>query len=135
LRRLYLTFPGGLPGAGLLLLRAAIGVRFLIEAFSFAFPLQNPSPANVIAALLTSIIGFAFVLGVFTAAVGALAALAATVLHFWPAPAANVLLVTSLSNTYVIAIAAALALLGPGAVSLDAHFFGRRKIVIPRSLS
>jgi hypothetical protein len=40
---------------------------------------------------------------------------------------------TSLSIVFLIAITAALALLGPGAFSVDARLFGRREIMIPRN--
>ena len=37
-----------------------------------------------------------------------------------------------LSEIYAIVLAAAIILLGPGAFSLDARFFGRREIIIPK---
>jgi hypothetical protein len=37
----------------------------------------------------------------------------------------------NLPSLDTIGVALAIALLGPGAISLDAYFFGRRKIVIP----
>jgi len=37
-----------------------------------------------------------------------------------------------LSEIYAIIFAAAIVFLGPGAFSLDARFFGRREIVIPK---
>ncbi len=39
---------------------------------------------------------------------------------------------TKLSTLFVIIIAAAVMLLGPGAFSLDARVFGRREIIIPQ---
>jgi hypothetical protein len=33
----------------------------------------------------------------------------------------------------MIVVAVAIALLGPGAISLDSALFGRRKVIIPRS--
>lgn len=40
-----------------------------------------------------------------------------------------------LSEIYAIVLAAAIILLGPGAFSLDARFFGRREIIIPKKSS
>jgi hypothetical protein len=45
------------------------------------------------------------------------------------APASN-LLVDKMAAFFLIADAAALALLGPGAHSMDAYLFGRREIII-----
>ena len=53
-------------------------------------------------------------------------------LSWLPAPSAN-LLACKLAVINVIAIATAIALLGPGAYSLDALLFARREILIPPS--
>jgi len=59
-----------------------------------------------------------------------ISALAETIVYFWhpvwAAPFLNILTI----DTIVVAVA--IVLLGPGSISLDDHFFGRRKIVIPR---
>ncbi len=47
-----------------------------------------------------------------------------------PEPAAN-LFASKLSIVYMIAMAVAIAFLGPGAFSMDARLFGRREIFIP----
>ena len=39
-----------------------------------------------------------------------------------------------IASMFVVVDAAAIALLGPGAFSVDAHFFGRREIRIPHQL-
>jgi uncharacterized membrane protein YphA (DoxX/SURF4 family) len=49
-----------------------------------------------------------------------------------PAPALN-LFDTKLSIIFVMIMAAAIVLLGPGAFSLDARLFGRREIIIPQA--
>ena len=61
---------------------------------------------------------------------GTFSALAGIAVHVWH-PSVDPSIVSLLSSN-TIAIATAIALLGPGALSLDACFFGRRKIIIPR---
>jgi len=51
-------------------------------------------------------------------------------LSWIPAPAAN-LFAGKIAIIYAITMATAIALLGPGAFSLDARLFGRREIFIP----
>lgn len=48
-----------------------------------------------------------------------------------PPPPLN-LFDTPLSSILTVVMAASIAMLGPGAISLDAHLFGRREIIIPR---
>jgi len=53
-------------------------------------------------------------------------------LSWFPAPPLN-LFDTKLSLLFVIIMAAAIMLLGPGAFSFDARLFGRREIIIPHA--
>lgn len=129
MQRWYKTFPNGLAGAGLLVLRIAIGAKLLIEA---SVCMVEPQGLKLEAWLLTLLafgIGASFLLGFLTQLMAAASALAGAAIYVWhPAWAFSF---RSLSFE-AIGIALAIALLGPGAISLDAYFFGRRKIVIPR---
>jgi uncharacterized membrane protein YphA (DoxX/SURF4 family) len=122
-QRLFSTFPEGWPGTGLLFLRAVAVI---------------PSVQHGIAA------------GLVTAALPALAAhlvaacAAAVLLVGFGTPVAGVLMaVAELSLAFshshdpwihilLGALGAALAMLGPGAWSVDARLFGRKRIQIPQ---
>ncbi|MGA2337879.1 MAG: hypothetical protein WBQ19_03465 [Terriglobales bacterium] len=130
MRRLYSTFPGGLPGVGLLLLRAAIGTRLILRTYTRVFGQQSVDAGMWSLELLALAVGIAFILGFGTPLAGFFSALAGIAVHVWH-PSGDPSIVSLLSfNT--IAIATAIAFLGPGTLSLDARFFGRRKIIIPR---
>jgi uncharacterized membrane protein YphA (DoxX/SURF4 family) len=73
--------------------------------------------------------GGAVVVGVLTPASAVVVAM--TLLLFWlPFPVKGLFL-DRLSTMLLIAEAAAIALLGSGALSVDARLFGRREILIP----
>jgi uncharacterized membrane protein YphA (DoxX/SURF4 family) len=129
-QRWYKTFPHGLPGIGLLVLRIAIGAKLLLEASACMVEPQGLKLGAWLLAFLAFGIGTSFVLGFLTQLMAGISALAGAAIYVWhPAGAFSFLSSTSFE---AIGMALAIALLGPGAISLDAHFFGRRKIVIPR---
>ncbi len=73
--------------------------------------------------VICAAMGMLLVVGLWTPVVGTVAAIAAA-MHAWSDPAD--------ARTYVLlaALAAALALLGPGAWSVDARLFGWRRVEI-----
>jgi putative oxidoreductase len=121
LQRLYSTFPSGRPGTGLLLLRLAAGGSLLVERISMMLPVP-PSPFWEAETTLI-LVGVCVCLGFWTPVMGSLEA-AAELLMAFSRPAAyenHVLLAT---------LAISLAMLGPGAWSIDALLFGRKRIAI-----
>ena len=119
MQRLFFMFPHGLPGLALLLLRVAVAIALLMQ--SSGHP-QWFSSTLLATALLLSIV---ILLGYWTPIV----AIIALVLHglVWLATS-----VDSAAVTLVFCLdAMALALLGPGAYSLDSYRFGRRLVVPP----
>lgn len=132
LQRLYSTFPGGRPGIGLLLLRAMVGLTATAEGIFYLSGPSSSSSTNWLlgAVLITS--GGALVAGFVTPYAALLVGLCflGTVLSWFPAPSSGLHDARQVAFGMMIT-AAALALLGPGAFSLDGRLFGRREIVIP----
>jgi uncharacterized membrane protein YphA (DoxX/SURF4 family) len=121
LRRLYSTFARGWPGVGLLLLRLAVGIALIERGVIKLWNL----PAIDVAALsvITAVAGLFLLAGLWTPIAGALV----TGVELWSTlrhaadPSVHVLLAT---------VGAALALLGPGALSVDARLFGWKRLDI-----
>lgn len=131
MHRLFTTFPSGLPGAGLLLLRAAVGASLAARGFLAAAG-REQTGADWAVALVAIACGASLLAGFLTPGASLLAvvvigrdALASGAPPWTPADgaAAWALLVTA---------AVAVALVGPGSMSADARLFGRREIEVPR---
>jgi putative oxidoreductase len=123
--RLFWTFPDGLPGLGLLLMRLALSGGVLYRCLA-AWPAESRwldllCVAESIAALL-------LLAGVATPIWGA----GAAVVELWRAYSepADVLV-----HVLLATLGAALALVGPGALSVDARVFGWRRIDVPQARS
>jgi hypothetical protein len=118
-QRLFSTFADGWPGVGLLLQRiltAALVIRFGIMDLS---GVSNPSAG--ITQIIAAFAGALFLVGLWTPIVGSLIA----ALELW-------LTVTRLVDPWtcitVGTLAATVAMIGPGAWSIDARLFGRKHI-------
>jgi uncharacterized membrane protein YphA (DoxX/SURF4 family) len=130
LQRWYTKFPRGLPALGLFVLRVAIGARLLIEGLDCWLVSHTLHFGTSALGALAIGAGGCFMLGLLTPLVAGVSALAEMALYLWhPACAAPL---SDFPSFEIISVAIAVALLGPGAISLDAYFFGRRKIVIAR---
>jgi len=132
LQRLYSTFPGGRPGVGLLLLRAAVG---LSAAAGGIFCLSGPFNSSLekwLLGLVLIVSGTVLTAGFLTPIAVLLVGFCflGIALSWFPTPSWALHDVKLLAAGMIIA-AVALALLGPGAFSLDGRLFGRREIVIP----
>lgn len=120
MQRLFSTFPCGLPGAGLILLRAATAIPLIYGG------------------LLTGAAVSPFFVDVVTAAAALL-----LLIGLWTPIAGGVIAVVELSlavrhpaepwmHVHLAILSAALAMLGPGGCSVDARLFGRKQIQIPQ---
>jgi hypothetical protein len=119
-QRLFSTFPQGLPGIGLVLLRAAVAIPLVQQAIVGLLNASPPAPLGLLAA------GAALLLlvGLWTPVAGVLVAVAELGLALsHPAE--------PWTFVHFGTLGAALAMLGPGGWSVDARLFGRKHIQIP----
>jgi uncharacterized membrane protein YphA (DoxX/SURF4 family) len=119
LQRLFSTFADGWPGVGLLLQRiltAALVIRFGIMEVTVV-----TTSETTVAQIIAGCAGVLLVVGLWTPVVGTLIA----VIELW-------LAVTHLVDPWmritVAMLAATVAMIGPGAWSIDARLFGRKHI-------
>jgi putative oxidoreductase len=120
LQRLFTMFPGGWPGAGLLLLRLAAAIPLLIEGYSSFGGMPH---GGFFARFIAAGVGSLLLAGLWTPIAGALQA----VIELW--------IVFSFGDAVIVhlllaALGVSLAMLGPGAWSVDARLFGRKRIDI-----
>ena len=114
MRRLFSTFAKGWPGVGLLLMRLAAGAALLVRV-----------DGSLIERALAIISAVLVLAGLWTPIAGAVVAL----MQVWAVfpqggdPWVNIL---------VGSLGAALALLGPGAWSMDARLYGWKRIDLPK---
>ena len=121
MQRLFSTFPQGLPGIGLVLLRAAVAIPLVQQAIVGLLNASPPAPLGLLAA------GAALLLlvGLWTPVAGVLVAVAELGLALsHPAE--------PWTFVHFGTLGAALAMLGPGGWSVDARLFGRKHIQIPQ---
>jgi uncharacterized membrane protein YphA (DoxX/SURF4 family) len=121
MQRLFSTFPNGRPGCGLILLRVACGAPLLIlgSAHWWGWPMDSEHWTRLISAMAAVFI----LAGLWTP----LAAGCQAVLQCLLALATE----TSVSTELLLAlVGVSLVLLGPGAWSVDARLYGRKRIDI-----
>lgn len=132
--RLYSGFPARAPGAGLLLLRIAMGATLVAQALPCLSDVPDPTPAGIALCLLGLLSGASLIVGFLTRIVAAVACTLVAGITFLSLTTSSITLLHDyLFCLNVIVITIAITLLGPGAISLDAMLFGRRKVIIPRS--
>ena len=116
MQRLYSTFPGALPGTGLLILRMAAALSLTASGF-----LADDYWANAIIWIIVASIGSCLIIGYCTPIAAAMQAAS----HLWALIYSDSLFGTRL---VMISLGVGLMLLGPGAWSVDARLYGRRRV-------
>ena len=121
-RRLYSTFAGGSPGLALLLMRLVVGAVVLWQAGPRLW--SDPSLHIVIVYTPLALAALLLIAGLWTPVAGAVVAVVAI---------AEILRTGELLNGRLLAatIGAALTMLGPGRLSIDARLFGWKRIEPP----
>ena len=117
MRRLYSTFAGSWPGAGLLLLRLVVGSVLLFRGVNA----WNDRPWHATLSSASLATSGLLIAGLWTPLAGATVAVIETarVLTMVPDPLVGLMVAT---------MGAALAMLGPGRWSVDARLFGWKRI-------
>jgi putative oxidoreductase len=118
-RRSFSAFPDGGPGHGLLLLRLTLGLPLIYCGIADLAAAHLPSIPNLAAAVA----GIFLISGLLTPIAGAIIVLAQAWIAFTPTFANDG---ERSIRLLLAAVSASVAMLGPGAWSMDARRFGRK---------
>jgi len=119
IQRLFSSFPDSWPGTALLLLRLCVSTAIVFHGMHSGIQ-AGEALCILIAAAWTS--AALILIGLWTPIVGGVAAV--TEVAEALAGARGLL-----THIFVIAIAASVVLLGPGAWSIDAYLYGRKRVL------
>jgi putative oxidoreductase len=129
LQRLFSTFPDRWPGLGLLLLRLGLGLWVIyFETLNLS---RKPSELTGLAQSLIALVASIFLLaGLWTPIIGTLLALDEVwiALSVFLAHQADIVI-----PVFLAVLSTSVAMLGPGAWSIDARLFGRRRVYHDRN--
>jgi uncharacterized membrane protein YphA (DoxX/SURF4 family) len=122
LQRLFSMFPNGWPGRGLLLLRLTDGLLLLHSSGAYWSKGTHNGLDTLV--IISSLFGLLVLLGLWTPVAGTLSAATQAAL-----------LLNHTNDEWVlvclIGINLAIAMMGPGNVSIDAAIFGRHRLDLP----
>jgi uncharacterized membrane protein YphA (DoxX/SURF4 family) len=114
-------FPGGWPGAGLFVLRLAAAIPLIIGG---SLAVRDAPQLGLHAMYFATIgVGILLLVGLWTPVAGALQAIIEAWIFFSRGDGANL-------HLLLAALGVSLVMLGPGAWSVDARLFGRKRIDI-----
>lgn len=118
MQRLFSTFADGWPGFGLLIQRLVTGIALLHNA---TVQLEAPATGLMIPEITGAVLGLFILAGLWTPLVGALV----VAVELWIVLAGGSDIRLSLM---LVAFGGTLAMIGPGAWSIDARLFGRKHL-------
>jgi putative oxidoreductase len=118
MQRLFSTFPNGWPGAGLMLLRLSAGLSMFVGELAGVSGLSETTLLGLGAVRLSA--GFLLVIGLWTPAAGVTQA----IIELWIGGVEH----WNVLHFVTASLGLSLAMLGPGACSVDARLFGRKRI-------
>jgi uncharacterized membrane protein YphA (DoxX/SURF4 family) len=122
LQRFFSAFPDRWRGFGLLLLRVLVAVSVIVQTIAYLQAAETLASWSIVALLLAS--AACLLLGFVTPVAAVLIGLTSVGFAFWNTP-------YPVQEIEMVVLAVVIALLGPGAFSIDALMFGRREILIP----
>lgn len=128
LQRLFSTFPNSWPGVGILLLRCCLATA-LLDSASTGF-LTPPETTPLIQQLAAAATGTFLLVGLWTPVMATLAACTEAWIVLSPYPSAHE---DRRIHILLSVLAISIAMLGPGAWSVDARLFGRKRFDIDRA--
>jgi len=118
LQRLFSTFANGWPGFSLLLQRVATAIALFYNAVG---QLEAPATGLMVPETAGAVLGLFILIGLWTPVAGALVA----IVEVWIALAG---VGTAYPAELLAVLGGTLAMIGPGAWSIDARLFGRKHI-------
>jgi len=117
-QRLFSTFANGWPGFGLFVQRLITGIALLLGGMA---RVETPAAGSALPSIAGALLGLLLLAGLWTPVVGVLIAAA----ELWIVLAGG----SDIWASLLLAIlGGTLAMIGPGAWSLDARLFGRKHI-------
>jgi len=129
---LFHGFPNGRIGVGLLLLRAALGFVAVAQGAMNLAANPDASADAWIAESLAVVAGISMLIGILTPFAATLIGI--LTIRMWSS-ITQMNLQTQIAPkpilVFIVAVAATVAIVGPGAFSVDARLFGLREIIIP----
>jgi uncharacterized membrane protein YphA (DoxX/SURF4 family) len=129
LQRTFSGFPTGHPGLALLLLRLVVGGAASSQAWMLISANHGAVNISVVIALAAFVAGIALIIGFMTPIASVLLSAGGLLLTVDSSVTGHLLLFESgMARLEFIVMSAALIPLGPGALSLDARFYGRREV-------